>query len=201
MSTAGTLREAKSPNLVQHFVQVAPGTVTEALLADKAKPAHPVLASFHVEQADRELRITDGDGSVYAGYLQAADTVQRARPAKAEAPAAARVSRGRGGALEQSPSANLDTDQPASQNYFFRVAGTNQTLRKQVVFTGNFITAANSISLPPTDTNLAFGNRLGNAQAGSPQQNVLPLLNSRIAGKLVIGSDKAIEINALPASP
>lgn len=189
-SSAKTLRNIQSPGVVQRFVQVAPGTSAKTLLAYKAKPAQPVLASFQVEQADSELRITDGDGSVYAGYVQVADAVQRARLAKAT-----------GRAIEQGASANLDSDQLALQNYSFRVAGTNQTLRKQVVFTGNLIAITNSIQLPSADTNLAFGIRLGDLQAGSNRQNLLPLLNSRIAGKVVIGSGKAIEINAWPASP
>ena len=175
--------------------------MTEALFADKAKSAQPVLASFQVEQTDHELRITDGDGSVYVGYVQAADAVQRQRLAKAEAPAAARASRATGGALKQSTPANLDLDRLALQDYSFRVVGTNRTLRQNVVFTGSFIAATNSIRLPPMDTNLALGTRLDNAPAGSIQQNALPLLNSRIAGKVVIGSGKAIEINARPTAP
>ncbi len=200
-STARTLKEGRSPSAVQRFVQVAPGAATKALAEDKAKAAHSVLASFEVEQADHELRITDGDGSVYAGYVQPADAGQRARLAKAEAPAAAQASRATGGALQTSAPASLGLDQSVRHNYFFRVTGTNRTLHKQVVFTGNLIATADSIRLSPADTNLAFGTPLGDVQAGFSRQNLLPLLNSRIAGKVVVGSGKAIEINALPTAP
>lgn len=187
---AKTLRNIQSPGVVQRFVQAAPGTAAKTPLAYKAKPAQPVLASFQVEQADSELRITDGDGSVYAGYVQAVDAVQRARLAKAT-----------GGAIEQGTVANRDLEPLAPQNYFFRVVGTNRTLRKQVVFTGNLIAITNSTQLPSANTNLAFGTRPGDLQTSPHRQNFLPLLNSRIAGKLVVGSGKAIEINALPAGP
>jgi hypothetical protein len=64
---------------------------TKASLADKATPAHPVLASFQVEQTGPKLRIVDGDGSVYSGYLQIAAASRPQRSAKTEA---ARASHG-----------------------------------------------------------------------------------------------------------
>jgi hypothetical protein len=90
-STATVRKEAKSVHAPQWFAQVAQSPKTKASLADKATPAHPVLASFQVEQAGPKLRIVDGDGSVYSGYLQIAAAARPRRSAKTEA---ARASHG-----------------------------------------------------------------------------------------------------------
>ena len=90
-STATVRKEAKSVHAPQWFAQVAQSPKTKASLADKATPAHPVLASFQVEQAGPELRIVDGDGSVYSGYLQIAAAARPQRSAKTEAARASHV--------------------------------------------------------------------------------------------------------------
>jgi hypothetical protein len=46
-----------------------------------------------------------------------------------------------------------------------------------------------------------LGGGFGGGRASSIQTNLLPLLNSHISGKVVVGNGKAIEINAFPASP
>jgi hypothetical protein len=199
--SAQARKDAKSGSVVQHFVQVSPSRSAKAAFGDEAKAAQSVLVSFQVEQADQELRITDVDGSVYAGYLQVSGPVRRLRPAKVEAPAAAPASKVAAKALEPSGLAGADSSQDAFQSHSFRVAGTNRTLQKKVVFTGNLIAATNLTRLPPTATNLAGRSRVGDAWGGSLQPGLLPLLNSRINGKVVIGNGAPIEVNALPAKP
>jgi hypothetical protein len=90
------------------------------------------------------------------------------------------------------------------QNYFFRVSGTNQTLKQNVVFTGNLLAISN------TTTNLqqSFsvsdglgGGGFGGGQSQSVFTNQLPWSNSRIAGTAVIADTNNIEINAVPMSP
>jgi hypothetical protein len=48
---------------------------------------------------------------------------------------------------------------------------------------------------------MSYGGGSRAAQSAPAQPGLLPPLNSRISGKVVIGSDKAVEINALPARP
>ena len=199
-STGEARNSATSLAVPQRFAQVVPGPKLKAALADKAAPAHPVLALFQVEQAGRELRIVDGDGSVYSGYVRIAEAARRQRSAKAAAPAVAPAAAARG-VLQESAAASFAADQPAPQTYFFRVAGTNRSLHKKVVFTGNLIAATNSPSLPPLTNYLSLGSDLGGGRAGSAQPDLLPLLNARISGKVVVGNGKAVEINALPTSP
>jgi hypothetical protein len=204
-SLAGSAADAsKGANAfanTQRFVQAAPAPDAQALFADKAMPAKAVLASFQVEQTGSQLRIVDGDGSVYSGYVQPVGAALRARSAKLEAPAAAATTRAPGGALAPTTSSSLTSDQPASQNYAFRVAGTNRSLNQKVVFTGNLLTATNLASSLPAVTNQSVGGGLGGSQNAPAQQGLLPLLNSQISGKVVIGTGKAVEINALPANP
>jgi len=200
-SAVALRKEARSISATQWFAQTPQSTKTKRSLNDKAAPAHPVLASFQVEQAGRELRIVDGDGSVYSGYLQLADAARRRSSATAEAPAAARPSRALGTVLEEKSKATLDADQPAPQTYFFRVTGTNRSLQKKVVFTGNLLSATNLALFQPATNALAVGGSLAGYRGAAAQPALLPLLNSRISGKVVIGSGQAIEINALPANP
>lgn len=102
---------------------------------------------------------------------------------------------------EAKTAAGLEAGQPAPQIYFFSVAGTNRTLHKKVVFTGNLVTTTNVTLRLPVATNLSIGGGVDGFQSAPTQPGLLPLLNSRIAGKVVIGSGKAVEINAWPTSP
>ena len=216
------LQEARTLGVVQQFVQVPPEAKAKDALAVTGAATHAVLASFRVEQAGHALRIVDGDGSVYTGSLQLANANRRARSAKAEAPALALAARAPARALVEEGAPRLDSDRLAQQTYSFRVAGTNRSLQKKVVFTGNLLTAANLTLWPPAATNLSvagtlsgggrrnvlsygatnlsIGTVLDGFQNAPGQPGFLPLPNSRISGKVVVGSGKATEINALPAS-
>jgi hypothetical protein len=200
-STAGAKKEGKGIGAAQWFAQVAPGSKAKSSLSNKTTSAHPVLASFQVEQAGSDLRIVDGDGSVYSGYVQVAEAVRRKRSAQTEASAATRAPAVVGGVLREKSAASLDADQSVPQNYFFRVVGTNRSLHKKVVFTGNLLAATNSHSLLPFTNFLSFGSDVSGGRTNSAQPNLLPLLNTRISGKVVVGNGKAVDINALPASP
>ena len=103
--------------------------------------------------------------------------------------------------LEASSAARLDSDQLTLQTYSFRVVGTNRSLHKKVVFTGNLLAATNSPAAQSFTNLLSFGGALGGGRIGSTPLHLLPLLNLRISGKVVVGNGKAVEINALPTSP
>ncbi len=205
-SSAGTLGVSLAARYelaakAQRFVQAAPAPTAQAVFADQSKPAHPVLASFQVEQTGSHLRIVDGDGSVYSGYVQAATTARRAPSARAAATAAAPASRVPLDGLEPEKAAGLYSKRPASQTYSFRVAGTNRSLNQSIVFTGNLLTATNLASSLSAATNLSIGGGLGGSPNAPAPLGLLPLLNLQISGKVVIGSGNAVEINALPATP
>jgi hypothetical protein len=91
----------------------------------------------------------------------------------------------------------------SSQNYFFRVAGVNNSLKQNVVFTGNFVTISNTgqgvqraVNAPAAGS--GGGNVIQPSASNQIQQSLLS--NSRIAGTAVINNTNAIEINAVPVS-
>jgi hypothetical protein len=185
----------------QRFVQSVPAANAPAVFADKAAPARPVLASFQLQQAGSQLQIVDGDGSVYSGSVQLEDSMRRLRSAKAQAPALALSTRTPVEAPAQRTVSSLDSGPAGSQNYAFRVAGTNLSLNQRIVFTGNLLTDTNLAVALQVSTNLSLEGGQGGAQNTPAQQGLLQLNNSRISGKVVIGNSTAVEINALPANP
>jgi hypothetical protein len=123
------------------------------------------------------------------------------RSPKVEASQAAQADSDQAVTLAGASVRKLDSRQQPLQAYFFRVSGTNRTLNTRVVFTGNLLTATNlALSLPAQpDSNLQKGTQLFQfAPSGSA---AVPLPKARISGKAVIGSNAAIEINAVPAKP
>ncbi|MGO8926356.1 MAG: hypothetical protein ACLQU3_05630 [Limisphaerales bacterium] len=200
-SAAAIREEPRSISATQWFAQIPQNPMTESSLDGKAAPAHPVLAAFQVEQTGRELRIVDGDGSVYSGYLRIANAARRQPSVTTEAPAATRSSRSLGIALEGKPAARLDAGQPMPQTYSFRVAGTNRSLHQKVVFTGNLLATTNLALFQAATNAFKPGESLVGFRGVAGQPGILPLLHSQISGKVVIGNGKAVEINALPTSP
>ena len=175
---------------------------TKSGFTDTALAAQPVLASFQVEQSGPELRIVDGDGSVYSGFVRSADGADRLRSVNGEKSAAARSRTALAAKSGLQSAAASDAGGQAGQNYFFRVAGTNRSLNKKVVFTGNLMAATN-LALASQVTN-AWGKGEAAAAAQAPSAVRSPqslLMNSRISGKVVIGDRKEIEVNAVPTGP
>jgi mevalonate kinase len=101
----------------------------------------------------------------------------------------------------------IETKQLAAQNYhyLFRVVGMNQTLKRNVVFTGSMETIPGAGS--NMQSTLGGGGGGGavrtvqdNQQAATNQQQ-WQLSNSRIVGTAVIDRTNQIEINAVPVAP
>ena len=202
LAPAGAVSDAFPFANSQRFVQSVPAPNAQAVFTDKAAPARPVLASFQLQQAGSQLQIVDGDGSVYSGSVRLEDAARRVRSAKTEAPTDALATRAPVESLERkSASTSLYYDSPTSQNFAFRVAGTNRSLNRRVVFTGNLVTDTNPGPALQASTNLSLEGGLGGAQNAPAQQGLLQLNNSRISGKVVVGSGAAVEINALPTNP
>jgi hypothetical protein len=155
------------------------------------KKAPSVLANFQVQQNGSAIRVVDADGSVYDGALQTENAVAQNSPAPAEV-------------ARQKAVTSRDEPQVA-QNYFFRVTGTNLTLKQNVVFVGNLL-ASSSATVNGQQANTRNGNFSGGGggvggQLQSAITNQLPWSNSRIAGTAVVSDTNNIEINAVPQSP
>jgi hypothetical protein len=183
----------------QHFyrVTVTPANRQRGFGGGGAGSATPLLASFQVEQSGQEIRVVDADGSVYTGTWQLATTDnarQAAAPQAAESPAPAAAS---DGVVRMAPSPKAEAQPRIVPQYSFRVSGTNRNLKQNIVFSGNFIPLTNRPSTPAVSGAIA-----GAAEKGreSSETTTPPLLlNSRIAGKVVIGGEREIEVNAAPA--
>jgi type II secretory pathway pseudopilin PulG len=158
-----------------------------------------VLASFQLQQNGNAIRVVDQDGSVYEGSLQPPNaTLQNTSAPESENIATAERT------LDKSANVNGNVQQ-AAQNYFFRVTGTNLTLKQNVVFNGSLLVISNSAQIPPQTVAGTFGggnvnNRVQQNLAGQQQQQ-LPWSNSRIAGTAIIDDTNKIEINAAPLTP
>jgi hypothetical protein len=176
-STAGQNFDSSAQNSFKNTIAPAKATA--------------VLANFQVQQNGSAIRVVDADGSVYDGALQSeSEAVQNAI-----------------GSLEvdrQKVVATRDEPQLA-QNYFFRVAGTNLTLKQNVVFAGNLLAnsgaTANGQQANNRNGNFGGGGGSVGGQVQSALTNQLPWSNSRIAGTAVVSDTNSIEINAVPQSP
>jgi nitrate reductase NapE component len=200
-SPSASLDAKKNLGASQRFTQVTQKLKAKAAPSQNAAAAHPVLAVFNVEQSGSALRIVDGDGSVYSGYVQIADTTRRSRGIQGEPPlGAAAVSAPKDAAAEK-PVVRLGADHLLPQTYLFRVTGTNRSLQKKVVFTGSLLPAAQAKQPMVMHTNLGAVTSIDGFQAGMTQLLTVPLINTRISGKVVVGNAKAVEINAEPSSP
>jgi prepilin-type processing-associated H-X9-DG protein len=194
----------------------------------------PVLASFQVVQNGSELQVVDGDGSVYRGYVQTRDATIQTGEAADEIRLTPNESQSRLPPVQSfgaasTPAATLQkAPAPARQfeekdalegkggvavapNYFFRVAGTNQTLKQSVVFTGtlqaNAALAGAALMItngtPAVSSSNVGGGGGGGGVQNAPAGQTLPgsLSNARISGTAVVGGTNQIEINAVPAAP
>jgi hypothetical protein len=159
----------------------------------------PVLANFQVEQAGNQLRVIDGDGSTYLGEVESQATAQSVIVAS-EIKGAER--------LKLKPEDKLAAgrlgvtplpDQENRQNFAYRVAGTNRTLNRQVVFAWNFVPLTNELAAAQVKASGRGGNVLQNNLPA--QQFPLLLNNSFINGRAQLSGAKDIEINAVPVTP
>ena len=169
----GPSQPDKATAVVRRFVRVGARTGAQDGLSAQPAPANPLLAAFQVEQSGGEMRITDGDGSVYAGYLRLTNAPVGPSPAAAEQPARLRREKASESTREPRPAAVSVARPLAAQYYFFRVAGTNRGLNQRVVFTGNLLKLTNSPPMP----------------------------DCRIWGKALVGDRQEIQIDAVSRKP
>jgi hypothetical protein len=95
----------------------------------KLKQTANILNEFQVEQSDHEIRLVDADGSTYSGKLEslAQNDARSIYNQKKNAP------------FSQGARAFNEKAQPANAEYYFRATGYNTSLKKSLVFEGNYI--------------------------------------------------------------
>lgn len=151
-----------TPNRPQQFSQTTRARMLRS--NTKAKEAGGILNTFQVEQNGSEIRVVDADGSTYTGKLQ---QLTQDKPQNFAAPTSAgRAAR----------------DTAISENQLsFRATGYNASLKKSVVFEGNYIPSS------PNEQKRNAGDR-----AVTPEQATA----ARIVGTAKIQGEPPVEIDA-----
>ena len=190
---SGTVNSAQTPGSAQFE--------NRKDLTGKDAAAQAVLVSFQVVQAGDEVRVIDGDGSVYSGRFETPAT-DRARFFYKTESAGKKPSEPKDAEREKSrraeTAAAIPAPIPVTPARSFRVMGTNRTLNAAVILNGRFL----------DDTNVLFADKLdlaGRKVDGLSGTNFAPAsreagLNSRISGKARVGG-KEIPIEARRIAP
>ena len=145
-------------------------------------PPSNLLSNFRMLRSGQKVSVVDADGSVYNGLVlngnsNRADFRERR--------------------VAQEP-AKSQKDFTEETNWMFHVTGVNNSLKQNIIFTGNVL------DMPWAD---AFGNTAAQYRNASQLQNTSnasqapSTQNSRIMGKVQVGGGKPYEIEAKPPSP
>ena len=180
---------------------VSPGQQQEALTRGtqfrsvlgaqpQAAKVQRVLTSFNLEQAGRELRVIDSDGSVYAGPVQPTNTLVGVFSTERHGLQDQTVSK-KG---FQSGVAVQDSEAPAMGSSF-QLTGTNKTLNRRVVFAGVLTTNqafdAGRVLVQEANGAGGSGSRVQTNQNGQ---------DLHLSGTAQIEGEPPVRIEASPAS-
>lgn len=171
----------------QSFSNDQPLAKKAMAVSGEARAITSVLANFQIEQSGNNLRVIDGDGSMYLGVVAPDQSFGVAQ----------------NGAFKNDGKEKLAGEFNAEQQkqmdgaYQFRVTGTNRTLNQQVVFTWNCVLITNALAF----SNYSFAtSELKKLNAAKMPQQFPGFQNSIINGRAQISSQNDIEINARPVS-
>ncbi|MGZ5002341.1 MAG: hypothetical protein ACXWBM_04035 [Chthoniobacterales bacterium] len=163
-------RQAETANVRQRFSQNVSGQI--AGREDKSKQRANLLNTFDVQQEGNRIRVVDEDGSTYTGKLeQIAQSDSRSLSQKKEQNLAAR-----------SAAAFKRGEESESNEYFFRAAGFNSSLKKNVVFEANYIATPTAKDQIP-----------GEKRSQTEQQQA----PARIVGTARVAGEAPVEVDAV----
>jgi hypothetical protein len=125
LATASLAQSRQMTNFRQQFSKDTPNQEFRSRLKQTAN----ILHEFQVEQSDHEIRLVDADGSTYSGKLEplAQNDTRSIYNQKKNAP------------FSQGARAFDEKAQSANAEYYFRATGYNTSLKKSLVFEGNYI--------------------------------------------------------------
>jgi hypothetical protein len=213
----------------QRFAQV-PSSGQGTVFKKVSAPATKVLSNFEVQRNGGQVRVVDADGSVYDGQVvtdaaalaasrtvttdEARQQVRRSETRQAQTPAPQQA-------------ASSDSD---GQNWAFRVSGTNRTLRQPVSLEGvmqvgqyqnqaaqsqvanansqskSAVNAPEQLKQPSrnagqaTGPNVAYKEQLSSV-AQATVTNAYSPGSQRIQGRLRVGPNNQVDLEAVPADP
>jgi hypothetical protein len=168
-------QKTEGANVRQQFSQTS---ANQAFRRDaKLQQAANVLNSFQVEQDGRQIRVVDADGSTYTGNIERltqndARNLEKqnyAAPPSRAAPA----------------KSAKDADESANNEFYFHATGYNGSLKKSLVFEGNYIVAVSPQQKVPDATASKNGEQMA----------------ARIVGTAKIHGEPPVRVDAVSIAP
>ena len=142
----------------------------------KLKQTLNILNEFQVEQTDHEIRVIDADGSTYSGKLEPLAQKNARGIFNQKQNYAAPASRAAG---------SFGDKAQAATEFYFRATGYNSSLKKRLVFEGNYI--ASSVSAQK---------KAAKAEAEERDEEI----PARITGTAKIRGESPVQIDAIAVS-
>ena len=123
-------QKQKVENVRQQFSQAS------ANRDSKLQQAANVLNNFQVEQDGRQIRVVDADGSTYTGKIERLSQNDTRNLSKEKQNYAARSAQAAAAAPTK------DADGSTSDEFYFHATGYSGSLKKSLIFEGNYIVTA-----------------------------------------------------------
>jgi hypothetical protein len=171
----GQKQKMEGANVRQQFSQTS---ANQAFRREaKLQQAANVLNNFQVEQDGRQIRVVDADGSTYTGRIE--------RLAHSDA----RNLEKQNYAVPSSRAAPAkpirDADQSTNNEFYFQATGYNGSLKKSLVFEGNYIVAPPPQQKAPDDLASKNGEQMP----------------ARIVGTAKIHGEPPVRVDAVSVAP
>ena len=170
--SAPLAQNRQTTNFRQQFSKNA----SDQALRSKPKQTLNILNEFQVEQTDHEIRVVDGDGSTYSGRLEPL--------AKNDARSIYNQKRNDAAPSSRAPAGFDDKAQAANAEFYFRATGYNSSLKKRVVFEGNYIASSS-----------AAQKKAAEAKAEAEERD--EQTRARITGTAKIPGESPLQIDAI----
>ena len=170
-AAASLAQNRQTTNFRQQFSKNA----SDQAFRSKPKQTLNILNEFPVEHTDHEIRVVDGDGSTYSGRLEplAKNDARRINQKRNDAAPSSRA-----------PAGFDDKAQAANVEFYFRATGYNSSLKKRVVFEGNYITSSAAAQKKAAEAK---------AEAEEPDEQT----PARITGTAKIPGELPLQIDAI----
>jgi hypothetical protein len=139
-----------------------------------------VLNTFQVQQQGSEIRVLDGDGSTYTGKIE-----QLAKSAELDSHITAR--RDAAKQTRSYPAKAVGENESAAPQSYFRATGYNVSLKKRLVFEGNYAAP------PPQQPAMTTSNDREQAESSRNR--------TRIVGTVRVNGEAPIEVDAIAETP
>jgi hypothetical protein len=130
-AVASLAKNRQTTNFRQQFSQNA----ADQAFRSKPKQTLNILNEFQVEQIDHEIRVVDADGSTYSGKLEPLAQNDARSVFNQKQNYTAPASRAAG---------SFDDKAQAANEFYFRATGYNSSLKKRLIFEGNYIASSES---------------------------------------------------------